>query len=175
MPDLSVAHAVALDYEANAGAMMDEKAAIVITVDPDKPPGARIKDFVPSPAKAKQIAETKARLEGLEPERQPHRHGVVLEPNGTFIHYTEMDKVKKKRNARMLEIAKKLYNERKAERVLYMQSLKLTQNSTTKEKEDPNKKLNRALKIVKRGHPMTKKKALEIAQDQIVKEMRSKR
>jgi len=177
MPDLDIATAVAVDY--GASVPVDEKAPIRITVQDDgtntgtaKPPGLRLRDFKPSGAKARKIAKMKAERGEPSPPPQPHRRGIVVERDGTFISNKEMQKRKSKRNERIKTLARKLYREKKTEIVEYMQSLDITARATKQEKLKPKKRLRRALKIVKLGHPMTKADAMEQARGIVEKKLR---
>ena len=176
MPDIvnDVAGALSLDY--GQSVMSEEfaaKAPISVKVAVDekgnaKAPGVRLRDFVPSAAK-------QAEMDGMpapEPKKEPHRRGIVIERNGTFISGAEMRKRKAARIGRVKEIAKKLYGEKKSEIIEYGNSLKLTAKATKEEIENPNKKLRRALKIVKLGHPMTKSAAMEKAREMLHKQLR---
>ena len=83
-----------------------------------------------------------------------------------------MQKRKSKRNERIKTLARKLYREKKTEIVEYMQSLDITARATKQEKLKPKKRLRRALKIVKLGHPMTKADAMEQARGIVEKKLR---
>jgi len=177
MPDLEtdIASAVSLDY--NASVDMNDRAPISITVQDDgsgtgtaKPPGVRLRDYIPGSARAAKIAGRPPRVL----ESQPHRRGIILERDGTYISGSEMRKRKDKRHGRMVELAKKLYREKKVEIVEYLASLNATQRATAEEKVEPKKKMRRALKIVKLGHPMTKKMAMDKAREMIEKQLRKK-
>lgn len=177
MPDLDIPTALAIDY--GASVEMNEKAPISIQVQDDgtntgtaKPPGLRLRDFKPSPEKALKIARSKAARGEPTPALQPHRRGIIIERDGTYISGKEMRKRKAKRNERIKTLARKLYGERKTEIIEYIKSLEITAAATKREKRKPKKGMRRALKIVKLGHPMTKQGAMDAARDIIEKKLR---
>lgn len=164
MPDLSPS----LNYDAIPP--VDEKAPIHISVDPDKPPGVRIVDFKPSPSKQREIDAYVAR----DKEPEPHRSDIVVEPNATFISREKMDERLESRRVKILEIARRIYKEKKSLILEWDRANNVHKNMTTNEKDNPsNKEQTRALKILDRGHPMTKKRAIELAKKQVHQELRS--
>lgn len=162
MPDLSLN----LNYDAMTP--INEKAAVSISVDPDRPPGLRLTDYKPSARKAAEMAAREA----APVESQPHREGVIVEQNATFVPRKVMDKRLSKRKAEVLKIAKRIYAEKKPQRMEYQRALQIFRNMTKNEREEPaNKNQRRALKIIERGDPMSKEKAIEMARKQLRQEL----
>ena len=166
MPDLTPN----LDY--NASAPMDQKSPVSVKVDPDKPPGVRVLDFVPSPRKLREMENAGPKS---EPELGPHREGVVVDPSADFIPYEETVKRQEAQKKRIVEVAKRIYGEKRALILEFDRARKVVKNMTKGERENPKtREQKRALKIVARGHPMPKKRAIELAKRRIHAEIRQR-
>jgi len=179
MPELDMAQSLALDYMSTVP--MDEKAPISIEVQDDgsntgsaRPPGRRLQDFVPSDSKLRSMDEYRAGRGEPVTAREPHRRGIIVERNGTYISGEDMRERIAARDTQIVDLAKKFYREKKSEIVEYMKALEVTQNATKPEKLEPNKAMRRALKVVKLGHPMTKADAMAKAREVVENQLRRK-
>lgn len=136
-----------------------------------KPPGRQLQDFIPGPHKLKLIQYHKEKRGEVVEQSRPHRRGVIVQHDATFIPEKEANKRRALRHERIVTLAKKFYNEKKSAIIEYRKSMDMTKRATKVEKLDPTKPLKRALKIVKLGNPMTKSDAMDRAREIIEKEL----
>lgn len=114
-------------------------------------------DYVPHPSRQPAYKDEKLEV---------HVDPVYVE-NVEYRTHEEQRAIEKKRNERIKTLAKQIYDTHEEERKRWEAAVKLVQSSSQEQKDNPTEALIEAMSIAKQGHPMTKKKAVELARKRL--------
>lgn len=142
-----------LDYD--AGVPLNVRAPFSVQVDPNKPPGDRFVDFKPKQPSLAKPDDTVRRKEYMRPP--------VARYETDYISPADAETKRANERAKIVELAKSIYNDEKNRRMQYESASKLLE--AVGDSED-SPEVVRARKIVARGAPMSKQQAMEKAAKQ---------
>lgn len=103
----------------------------------------------------------------LEPKIVVDMSRVVTEPHAEYRTKDEQRAITKKRNARIQAIAQQLRENKAAEIERYNEAAKLWRSASDEQKANPNDALAEARALLEKGHPMTKKRAIAMATEEV--------
>lgn len=130
-------------------------------------------DYKPAPARAAKIQSivdanlSKPTKEGSIVYGKDHVH-VEITDDRDYLTPSETTKKSELREGLIMEVAKRIYKSYATQNRRYKNHQQLLKDATEASMESPSKELDRALKSVERGKPMTKKKAIIMARDQVL-------
>lgn len=102
-----------------------------------------------------------------------HVH-VEITDDRDYLTPEETTKKSELREGMIMEVAKRIYKSYSTRNKRYKQAQALLKDATEAAMESPGKELDKALKCIERGKPMTKKKAIEQARYQILTQTQTK-
>lgn len=117
-------------------------------------------DYRPGKTKIEKIIQSRT------PKAKPQR--IVVVP-GDVDYYTpeQSAKIREARGAKIKEIAKEIIDQKAKMILAYNKAKKLVEAAKKEDLSNPSEELSAAIKIVKKGAPLTKEKALELAEEQL--------
>lgn len=130
-------------------------------------------DYKPAKERAKKIqgqvdaALAEPTKEGSIVYGENHVH-VEITPDRDYLTPAETTKKSELRESMIMEVAKRIYKSYSTQNRRYKNHQQLLKDATEASMESPGKELDRALKSVERGKPMTKKRAIIMARDQVL-------
>ena len=160
MPNLN------LDYEASVPGTEPESRLPVSVSSPDMPLSMRSprdQDYIPNPN-----AETPRRTTPKRSSEGPRSAVRRIRLMGRdYIGHKETEKRSAHHTSRIQELAKTIYGKHKKVRADYKSAQEMVSASSQEELANPDESLARAMRIVVRGNPMSKKKAIAEARADI--------
>lgn len=94
---------------------------------------------------------------------------VKTEPGAEYRTKEEQRALDKKRNERIRKVAQQLRENKAADIERYQEAAKLWRSASEDQRENPNEALAEARAIIEKGHPMTKKRAIELAKNEVAR------
>ena len=134
------------------------RAPFSVEVGAGEPLGDNFTDYVPGDGE-QRATEAPTNIVDVS--------SLVVEQGVDWRSGKDSQKVTKDRKAKVTELAKSIYSSSKTAVSRYEQACKIVNTASEEDLLDPDKRLLKAQKIMDRGRPMTKKKAVELATQKI--------
>ena len=134
------------------------RAPFSVEVGAGEPMGDNFADYVPGDGK-ERATESPTNIIDVS--------SVVVEQGVDWRSGKDSQKVAKDRKAKVTELAKSIYSSSKTAVSRYEQACKIVNTASEEDLADPDDRLQKAQRIMDRGQPMTKKKAIELATQKV--------
>ena len=134
------------------------RAPFSVEVGAGEPMGDNFADYVPGDGK-ERATESPTNIIDVS--------SVVIEQGVDWRSGKDSQKVAKDRKAKVTELAKSIYSSSKTAVSRYEQACKIVNTASEEDLADPDERLQKAQRIMDRGRPMTKKKAIELATQKV--------
>ena len=152
-----------LDYDAVVPGLEDTKVApFSVKTNPNMPPGDfGYKDFVPRGSVSNGPTKPREDIQRKNFQRKPSYRNTE-----DYVSPVDSAARRKSEKVKIIEIAREIYKSNRKHNSIYQESLVLVKESDEADLRRPDRKLERAMNIVKRYKPITKKVAVEKATQQ---------